>query len=147
MNDREPTILTGWWNFAVRALSAVTARADVDACDRAVEALARESLIGRGLHRVSLRMQSAWAASRFRAAAGALAGALMPDAPASRWRVGGWMLTVAGVTALAVNPLSTNPPWPLTWVVPAVFVACGLFVMAAAAPLSRAAADRAARRS
>ena len=145
MNERTPTILTGWWDFAVRALSAVTARADVDACDRAVEELARESAVGRGLHRASVLMQSAWSASRVRLAAGALVDALTQGSPASRWRIGGWMLAVVGITALVVNPLSTSPPWPLTWVVPAVLVACGCLVMAAAAPLSRAAADRAAR--
>jgi hypothetical protein len=146
MNDREPTILTGWWDFAVRALSAVTAPADVDGCDRAVEDLARQSLVGRGLHRASEIMQAGWSSSRFRAAADACARILMSGPPAAHWRIGGWMLTVIGVTAVAVNPLSTYAPGPLTWIVPSVIAVFGLFVMALAAPLSRAAADRARRR-
>lgn len=142
MSTPAPSILTGWWTFAVRTFAALTTRADVDACDRAVEQLARDSHVGALLHRTSVAIRQAWLASWSRALASRLAVVLMSASPASAWRVGGWMTAVTGATALALNQLALMPMGPLTWVVPSGLVAAGVAVMAAAAPLSRAAADR-----
>ena len=143
MRRSEPTIFTGWWNFADRALALLTTpRADVDRCDRDVERLARTSIAGRALHAASLAIRRAWAASRARASARWLASALMLQPGAAAWRLGGWMTAVAGATALVVAPLAPLPDGPLVWVIPALLVAAGLFVMTLAAPLARAAADR-----
>jgi hypothetical protein len=147
MSNRPPSILTGWWDLSVRAFAALTARADVDRCDRDVEQLARESRIGGVLHRASVITREAWLASWSRAAALRLGAALTSTSPASTWRVAGWMVAVTGATALALNRLSTMPLGPLTWVAPTALVAAGLLVMSAAAPLSRAAADRRQGRS
>jgi len=142
MSNREPTILTGWWDFAVRALTALTTPADTGACDRGVEQLARESVAGNVLHRASTVIRQAWLASWFRSVAMSLAAALTPSPASASWRVAGWMIAVTGATALGLNQLAPIPLGPLTWVVPSALVALGLLVMAAAAPLSRAAADR-----
>jgi hypothetical protein len=140
---RNYSILTGWWDFAVRALTGLTTpRADVEACDRALEGLARDSRIGGLLHRVSIAVRAAWSGSQIRSMSAAYLSAALPPAPAARWRTGGWVASVAGATALGLNQLATIPAGPLTWIVPAVLMASGAFVMAAAAPLSRAAADR-----
>jgi hypothetical protein len=139
----EPTILTGSWDFAVRAFSLLTTpRADIDRCDRDVETLARHSLAGGLLHTMSLAIRRAWMASRGRTCASWLASTLMPQPGAAAWRVGGWIVAVTGATALAVTPLATLPNGPLVWVVPALLVASGLLVMVLAGPLARAAADR-----
>lgn len=143
MSARQPSILTGWWDFAVGALTALTSpRADVQACDRSLEALAREGRAGRAIHRISVVSRSAWASSQARSMSTRLASVLTSEGAASSWRIGGWMVTVAGVTALGLGRLATIPAGPLTWVVPALLAASGLFVMAAAAPLARAAGDR-----
>jgi len=139
--------MTGWWDFAVRAFGALTEpRADIDACDYAVQRLARDSRAGAAVHAVGLVVRRAWASSAFRAAAFALAARLTPASPAAAWRVSGWMVAVTGATALGLNTLAPVPPGPLTWVLPAALVASGLVVMAAAQPLSRAARDLRARR-
>ena len=137
------SIFTGWWRFAIRALTALTSpRADIAACDRAVEELARDSVIGGAVHHASLVIRRAWEASRFRAVASSFVAPLVPESSAATWRVAGWMTAVAGATALVLNRLSPVPIGPLNWVVPAALVAAGLLLMAAAAPLARAAADR-----
>ena len=131
-----PSIFTGWWHFAVRALTALTTpRADIDACDRAVEQLARNSLVGAAVHHASVVTRRAWTDSRFRALAS-------PVCAAVTARMLGWIVTVAGATALGINGLAPIPLGPMNWVVPATLVAAGLLLMAAAAPLARAAADR-----
>ena len=138
-----PSILTGWWHFAVRALTALTApRADIDACDRAVERLARESVTGAAVHSTSLTIRRAWMASHVRAWASSLITTLAPAPPAAAWRVAGWMVSVVGATALGLNRFASIPIDALNWVVPAALVAAGLLLMAVAAPLARAAADR-----
>jgi hypothetical protein len=143
MRRSEPTIFTGWWDFAVRAFSLLTTpRADIDRCDRDVETLARGSVVGGVVHAVSLAIRRAWAASRTRASASWLASALMPEPGAAAWRVGGWMAAVTGATALVVEPFARLPTGPLVWTVPALLVVSGLLVMVLAAPLARAAADR-----
>jgi len=135
--------MMGWWDFAVRAFTALTApRADVDACDRAVERLARESRTGAAVHYVSVVIQRSWASSLVRGAASSLVTQLMPSSSAWAWRVAGWMAAVTGATALGLNALAPIPAGPLTWVMPTALVGGGLFAMAAAGPLSRAAADR-----
>lgn len=127
----------------MRAFSLLTTpRADIDRCDRDVETLARSSVVGGVLHAVSLAIRRAWAASRARASAFWLASTLMPEPGAAAWRVGGWMVAVTGATALIVTPFATLPNGPLVWIVPALLVVSGLFVMLLAAPLARAAADR-----
>ena len=142
MRDPQPTTLTGWWDFAVRTLTALTAPADTGACDRAVEQLARESLAGNVLHRVSTVARQAWLTSWFNASVSRLNAVLASSSPAAAWRVAGWMIAVTGATALGLNRLAPIPLGPLTWVLPSAIVAAGLIVMAAATPLSRAAADR-----
>lgn len=135
--------MMGWWDFAVRAFGALTTpRADIDACDRAVEQLARDSRAGAAVHHVSVVIRRAWASSAFRSSANALFGMLTPSSPPASWRVAGWMVAVIGATALGLNTLALIPIGPLTWVVPSALVAAGMVVMAAAGPLSRAAADR-----
>jgi hypothetical protein len=143
MRRSEPTILTGWWDFAVRAFALLTMpRADVERCDRDVETSVRASATGRALHAVSFGIRRAWAASHARAFADWLASTLIPAPGAGAWRVGGWMTAVIGATALVVTPLATLPNGPLAWVIPVLLVVAGLFVMAMAGPLVRAAADR-----
>jgi hypothetical protein len=143
MSTPTPPTLTGWWDFAVGAATALTSpRTNVDACDRTLEALARESRIGRAIHRLSVVSRSAWASSRVRSMLTRFASMLTSGSGTSRWRIAGWMVTVTGATALGLSRLGTIPAGPLTWVVPVLLVASGIFVMAAAAPLSRAAADR-----
>jgi len=143
MTQAEPSILTGWWHFAVRALSALTTpRADIDGCDRSIEQLARESAVGSFVHRSSAIVQSAWFTSGFRRGTLAVTRVLTPAPSSAAWRVAGWMIAVVGATALGVNELASGPRDPLTWIAPTVLVAAGLLVMLAAAPLARAAADR-----
>jgi len=143
MRQPEPTIFTGWWDFAVRAWALLTTpRADIDRCDRDIETLARASAAGKTLHAASLATRRAWRASRTRVVAGSLASTLLPEAGAGSWRVGGWMIAVTGATVLVAAPFGTFPNGPLSWVVPTLLVVAGLSVMALAAPLARAAADR-----
>jgi hypothetical protein len=143
MRQTEPTIFTGWWNFAVRAFALLTTpRADIERCDRGVETLARASVVGRTLHAASVAIRGAWMASRTRAAASAFASTLMPEPGTASWRVGGWMIAVMGATALVVARFATLPNGPLVWAVPTLLVVVGLSVMAIAAPLARAAASR-----
>ena len=138
-----PSIFTGWWRFAVRALTELTTPgADIDACDGAIEALARDSVIGGAAHRASVVIRRAWEASRCRAVVSSLVAPLLPESSTATWRAAGWMVAVAGATALVLNRLTPIPIGPLNWVVPAALVAAGLLLMAAAAPLARAAADR-----
>ena len=137
----------GWWDFAVRAVALLTSpRADVARCDRDVEALARDSATGGVVHAVSLAIRRAWTASRTRSAAQALA-AVLPSSGTTAWRVGGWIVAVVGATVLVLNPFATRDAGPLIWVTPALIVTAGLVMMASAAPLARAAADRRRRSS
>jgi len=143
MRQSEPTIFTGWWDFGVRACALLTTpRADVDRCDRDLEALARASVAGKMVHAASVATRRAWMASRTRAVARSLGSTLLPEAGAVSWRVGGWMIAVTGATVLVAERFGTFPNGPLAWVVPALLVLVGLSVMALAAPLARAAADR-----
>jgi len=143
MTRPEPTILTGWWDFAVRAFSLLTTpRANTARCDRDVEALARDSVAGRVVHATSLAIRRTWSMSFTRAAGQRLIGDLFPSSDASAWRVAGWMIAVTGATALALGFLSRVTAGPLIPVTPSVLVVVGLLVMACAEPLSRAAADR-----
>ena len=138
----------GFWNFAVRAFALLTTpRADVARCDRETEALARDSVVGRVLHAMSAAIRRAWAGSRTRSAAEALATAIARTDDAAAWRVAGWMMAVGGATALVLSPLATRDSGPLIWVTPALLVVAGLFAMACAAPLGRASADRRRRSS
>ena len=137
------TVFTGWWDFAIRAFALLTEpTADIQRCDRDVEALARSSVVGKALHRLSLAVRREWAASRSRRAVVAAAGTLRSDVAAARWRIAGWMTSVVGLTALIGSRFATSPNGPLVWVIPALLATIGLFVMACAAPLARAAADR-----
>jgi hypothetical protein len=137
------TGLTGWWHFAVRALTALTTpRADIDACDRAVEQLARNSVAGSAVHHVSAAIRRAWAGSFVRASTLSLVAMVDSAPPVMVWRAAGWMIAVAGATAWGLDSLAPIPIGPLSWIMPVSLVAAGVFVMAVAAPLSRAAADR-----
>ena len=127
----------GWWKFARLSLEALTEpRADVVARDRAMEQLARESRLGAALHRASWIIRSAWRDSRARAAAAAIGNRLAPV------RVRGWIVAVAGVTALGLNAVKPMPLGPLSWVVPSLVVAAGVLIMLLAGPLSRAMSHR-----
>ncbi|HET9830696.1 MAG TPA: hypothetical protein VFP91_03265 [Vicinamibacterales bacterium] len=132
----------GWWDFAVRAFALLTTpRADVARCDRDVEALARGSAVGGVLHAASLAVRREWAGSRARSTVETLAAAA-PAGDAATWRLAGWVVAVAGVSVLVFNPFATRNAGPLIVVAPALLVVAGLFAMACAAPLARAAADR-----
>ena len=139
----EPTIRRGWWDFAVRAFALLTTpRADVTRCDREVEALVRDSVAGRSLHTLSLLIRRAWSASATRGLIEATKAVLVSSNAAEQWRAAGWMVAVAGGTALVLMPLGTASAGPLIWIAPAVLAAGGLFVMVCASPFARAAADR-----
>jgi hypothetical protein len=143
MTRPEPTIFTGWWDFAVRGFSLLTTpRADTARCDRDIEALARDSLAGGVVHAVSLAIRRAWSGSFTRAAGQRMIGDLFPSDGAGAWRVAGWMIAVAGVTSLALGAFSHVTAGPFIKVTPSLLIIAGLFVMACANPLSRAAADR-----
>jgi hypothetical protein len=127
----------GWWRFTRLALEALTEpRADVGACDRAMEQLARESRLGAALHRASWIIRSAWSGSRTRTAAAAIGNRLAPV------RVRGWIVAVAGATALGLDAVKPMPLGPLSWVVPSLVVAAGVLIMLLAGPLSRAVSHR-----
>ena len=133
----------GWWQFAVRGFALLTTpRAEVARCDRDVEALARDSAIGDLLHTMSLVIRRARTGSDTRSAIRRLFAAFAAYDHVDAWRVKGWILVVVGATALILNPLATHDAGPLIWVTPALLVVAGLFAMAFAAPLARAAADR-----
>src|SRR5215471_2433727 len=130
MTRPAPTIRTGWWDFAVRGFSLLTTpRADPARCDSDVETLARGSVAGRVVHAMSLAIRQAWSASFTRAAGQRLLGDLFPASGVGAWRVGGWMIAVAGVTALALGSLSRVTAGPLIRVTPSVLVVAGLLVM------------------
>jgi len=135
----------GWWIFVRSALEALTRpRADVEACDRAIEQLTAGSVIGAAVHRSSDAVRDSWTNSRARALALSVAGVFAIDS-ASGWRRGGWAVAVASATILALDAVKPTPVGPLSWMLPAAMGAAGLLAMAAAAPLARAAADRRAR--
>ncbi|HUK35192.1 MAG TPA: hypothetical protein VLV86_14840 [Vicinamibacterales bacterium] len=143
MRQSEPTIMNGWWQFAVRAVSLLIAPpADPNCCDRAVEDLARDSRVGAGLHATSLAVRRAWANSATRSIAASLVAVMTLPTEIAAWRVGGWMIAAVGGTALVLERFAPISNGPLVWMLPAAIVATGIFVMAAAGPLSRAAADR-----
>jgi hypothetical protein len=144
----EPTIRTGWWDFAVRAFALLTTpRADITRCDREVEALARDSVVGRSVHALSLLIRRAWSGSTARASIETMEAVLVPSNAAEQWRVGGWMVAIAGATALVLMPFGTASAGPLIWIAPAVLVAAGLLVMTCASLFARAAADHRRRSS
>jgi len=148
MARSEPTILTGWWDFAVRAFALLTTpRADVAQSDRQLEALARDSVAGGALHAASDVIRRAWSASRTRSTIASVTAAAVPPSADGQWRLGGWMIVVTGLTALAAVPFSSVSTGLLIWITPALLVVAGLCVMACAAPLARAAADRRRRPS
>lgn len=144
----EPTIRTGWWDFAVRAFALLTTpRVDVTRRDREVEAMARDSVAGQSVHALSLLIRRAWSASTTRASIETTKAVLVPSNTAEQWRVAGWVVAVAGATAAVLMPLGTASVGPLIWIAPAVLVAAGLLVMTCASAFARAAADRRRRSS
>ena len=127
----------GWWRFARLALEALTGpKADVAACDRAMEQLARESRLGAALHRGSWIVRSAWRDSRARTASASIGSQL------ASVRVRGWIVTVAGATALGLNAVKPVPNGPLSSAVPVLVAAAGALMMLFAGPLARAIAHR-----
>ena len=127
----------GWWHFTRQALEALTRpRADVAACDRAMEQLARESRLGAAMHRASWIVRAAWRDTRARIAAVALSGEL------ASIRVRGWIVVVAGATALGMNAIKPVPAGPLSSVLPSLVVAAGVVIMVLAGPLARALSGR-----
>ena len=127
----------GWWLFTRSALEALTTPpANVAGCDRAVLALARDSRIGAALHRASWIVRSAWRDSRARTAAEAAGSRFGPV------RVRGWIVTVAGATALGLNAVKPMSAGPLSSVVPSLVVAAGVLIMLLAGPLARALSHR-----
>jgi len=133
----------GWWFFTRSAIEALTRpSADVDACDRAAEELARGSLIGGAVHHASTVMRDAWADSRARAAVISIARDLTPAPAASALRVRGWIAAVSGATILGLDAVKPVPVGPLAWLLPSLALAAGLLTMLMAAPLARAADHR-----
>ena len=133
----------GWWAFALGVLEGLTApAADTPACDRALEQLARASRLGSLTHRVSWTVRRAWLASRVRAELSRWAGDLTPAAPAAAVRVRAAIVAVAGATAFVLNAAKPMPVGPLSWIVPAALLACGLLAILVAGPLASAIADR-----
>jgi hypothetical protein len=127
----------GWWRFTGAMLAALTApHADVAACDRAMEQLARASRLGSALHRASWIIRAAWSGSLARSASAALGGLLSP------LRVRGWIAAVAGATALGLTAIKPVPAGPLSWVAPSLLVVAGVLTMLMAGPLARAIANR-----
>jgi hypothetical protein len=140
--------LNGWWDFAVGALGMLTMPpADTRDCDRVIDQLVRDSRAGGLARRANAVARRAWVSSRCRVALSGLAAVVRPEPPTAAWRLAGWMTAVAGATALAVDRLAPIAGGPLTWVVPVALVGAGVFAMAAAAPLSRADADKVRRQS
>ena len=131
----------GWWIFVRSAIEALTRpRADVAHCDRTIERLTRDSLIGGAMHRSSDAVGDAWASSRLRALLMLVRGDSF--VAASAWRTAGWIVVVASATVLGLQALKPTPAGPLWWVLPSVTGGAGLLAMMMAAPLARAAADR-----
>jgi hypothetical protein len=123
----------GWWRFTRLALEALTApEADTGSCDRAMEQLARDSRLGRALHRASWMIRAAWLDSRARRMLAGVQGDVAP------LRVRGWVMVVTGATALALNAIKPTPVGPLSTLVPSLVIVAGVLVMLMAGPLSRA---------
>ncbi len=131
-----------WWLFTRSAIEALTEPADVDACDFAVQDLARDSALGSAVRGAGGIAERAWTASRARGAVWAIARTLTPEPAAAAWRVRGWMAVSAGVTILMLNASKPVPVGPLSSLVPSLVIAAGALTMLLAAPLARAAADR-----
>jgi hypothetical protein len=132
-----------WWFLTRSAIEALTRpHADTNACDDAVEQLARSSWIGAITHRASLVIRSAWATSWTRGAAHAIGSELMPRSDVTAWRIRGWIAVVCGVTVLGLDSVKPTPIGPLSWLLPSLIVAAGLLTMVMASPLARAVADR-----
>jgi hypothetical protein len=127
----------GWWRFARLALEALTdSNADAPACDRAMEQLARESRLGAALHRLSWIVRSAWRESRARSVLTTVGDQLRPI------RLRGWIIVVAGATALGLNAMKPVSAGPLSALLPSLIVAAGVVIMLMAGPLSRALSNR-----
>ena len=52
-------------------------------------------------------------------------------------RVRGWVVVVAGVTALGMNAVKPTPVGPLSWVLPSIVIVAGVAIMLMAGPLGR----------
>src|SRR5438067_1173121 len=127
----------GWWSFVRQALEAlIQPKADVAACDRAMEQLARASRLGAALHRASWIIRAAWRDSHARRASVALSGEL------ASIRVRGWIVLVTGATALGMNAVKPVSNGPLSSAVPALVVAAGVLTVLLAGPLARALSNR-----
>ena len=136
----------GWWRFTRSAIEALTTPpADVAGCDRAVLGLARDSLIGAGLHRASSLVQQAWYWSRARTAFVWMQQTLQPDRGPSAFRIRGWIAVVTGATILLLQAVKPTPVGPLSSLVPLLMIAAGALLMLAADPVARASADRRSR--
>jgi hypothetical protein len=123
----------GWWRFTRLMLEALTApNADTASCDRAMEQLVRDSRLGGALHRLSWTIRAAWFDSRARTATAALSRALAP------LRVRGWVVAVAGATAVGLNAIKPTPLGPLSSLVPSLVIVAGVLIMLMAGPLARA---------
>jgi hypothetical protein len=139
VSKRNQPRLLGWWTFTRRAVEGLTAPpGDTAGCDRDVERLARDSRLGSLARRATAAIGDEWRRSRSRAITSALVTGLMPAPAAAALRSAGWMMTVAGATALTLNVFRPLSSGPLTWVVPAVIAAVGVLMMMASAPIARA---------
>lgn len=135
----------GWWFFTRSAVEALTTPADVEACDRSVTELTRESRLAGFIDACSRGAQRAWMHSSTRMGVRALRDALTPDSGAATIRIRGWVAVVTGLTILVLNALKPVPVAPMTALVPVLIVVAGALCMVTAAPLARAAADRRSR--
>jgi hypothetical protein len=134
-NLRRPASAWTFLNDAIRALTQPPA--DAALCDRRVEALARDSRIGRALSGLSV----AWSrAARDSAVVRACRRHVMPLANGSivdRVRAVGVVVAVASATTLILRTLSTEND-PFSWMLPALAGAVALAAIAAANAIARA---------
>ena len=126
----------GWWRFVRLSLDALVEPAEVAECDRAMEELARDSRVGGALHRLSWTIRSAWRQSSTRTFTTTLATQLGPIG------VRGWLLVVAGATALALNAVKPIPNGPLSSFLPSLVIVAGALIMLMAGPLARAISNK-----
>jgi len=126
------------WRFLVEALRRLTEpRADVDECDRRVEALAAGSGLGRILASAVAVGHAAARDSRVARAWRVATASVSRCSTAERVRGAGCCITIAPVTVLVLR-LATTERDPLTWVVPAAVAVVGALMWVGAGAIARA---------
>ena len=129
------------WQFLVDLVRAATEpRADVEWCDRQVEALAAGSAIRRAMVRLADVCRRAADDSVVVAACGRFLATHIPRRLVDRVRAAGVVAAVAAATTLVLRTATTERD-PLTWALPAAIGVVGLIAAAAADPIARAMAN------